>query len=111
MPTYPAYPQAYDSQRIPLDGIKKDRGGNNSLWIRRTANAVKFDFVLVHPAMTLSEYNALVGFYNSYIGTAVDLVWKGDGTTYTGVYLTSYPKIEQQVSLKTYRVSITLSMP
>lgn len=109
MATYPAYTQSYDSRSPKASGLKTERAGNGSLWIRKMYTSPKFDFDLVHPSLSKTEYDALMTFYNSNVGIAFDFVWNGDGATYTNCYFTDVPQIEGQTALRRYRVRVKFS--
>jgi hypothetical protein len=109
MATYPAYKQAYDSRPPLASGLKTERAGNGSLWIRKTYTSFKRDFEVVHPSLTKAEYDALITFYNANVGIAFDFTWNGDGVTYTGCYFTDVPQIDGQTSTRNYRVRVKIS--
>lgn len=110
MATYPTtLKQSYDSQIIRASGIKTERGGNGSLWIRRMYTATKYDFKVVHASLTKSEHDTLQAFYVTNLGIAFDFVWNGDGATYTNCYFIDVPQVVVQTSLRQYKVSVAIA--
>lgn len=109
MATYPAYKQSYESKDPRASGIKAERGGNGTLWIRRMYTSVKRDFDVVHPSLSATETAAVFQFFDANVGTAFDFAWNGDGQTYTNCYFTDVPQIEGQTGYRTYRVRVKIS--
>ena len=110
MATYPTtLKQSYASQINRVSGLKTERGGNGTLWIRKMYTATKFDFKVVHASLTKAEHDALQAFYVTNVGIAFDFVWNGDGATYTNCFFTDVPQVAMQTSLRMYQVSVMMS--
>lgn len=91
-PAYPSLPIAIESVRTLRDGRQEAEGADGKVRIRKIY-ADKYDFQLVHPALTAAQLATLTSFYGTYGASDIDLTY--DGTVYTvrfgkGAIQTSY---------------------
>lgn len=107
MAVYPSYTQHFELSSVKRSsGLKVDRGGNQTLWIRRmSGTVVKPSWKIVHPALSLSEWNTLNQFYVDNLSSGFDLVWNQDKLTYSNCFFVDCPQIEATVGPRIFRVA------
>lgn len=85
MPTYPNLPIDKDTDPIVRDGRDESRADNGDTYVRRFYTADKYDFEIRHPNLTDAQWATLQAFYAANPSGTFDLLWPGDGVTYTGL--------------------------
>ena len=65
MATYPTYPQHASSTARLRDDIEIDRARNGSVRARAFYTAPKWEFEVIHAALTHAERTTLIAFYNA----------------------------------------------
>lgn len=85
MATYPTFAcgTGLASVETTLDDLQIDRASNGVPRLRAYYTAPKKAFSLVHPSATNAEKSALLTFYNTNRLITFNLIWAGDGATYT----------------------------
>jgi hypothetical protein len=83
--TYPSFGQMVGSTSQIIDDIIVDRARGGGAKVRSLYSARKTQFRLLH-RLDASEITTLMTFYDTNRLLAVDLVWSGDGLTYSCVF-------------------------
>lgn len=88
MPSYPSYRQLLNSRDEPTQPSQTFIAGDGGGRVYVPAKKLKFQ---VRHLLTKAELVTLLAFYETNKTTAVDLLWKKDGATYS-VYFTERPQ-------------------
>jgi hypothetical protein len=80
---YPDLPIHPDSRRLVRDGRDETQAVNGATYVRRFYTADRYDFELVHPALTATQMTSLTDFYAANLGVTFSFVWPEDKATYT----------------------------
>lgn len=91
MANYPSFPQLVGSTHTPFDDLQIDRSIDGTAYARAFYAARKDRFVLHHD-LTLAQRDTLLAFYDANRAIPFDLLWTGDGTTYTNCLFNDLPK-------------------
>ncbi len=84
-PTF-TYAISQDSSETTLDDLQIDRASNGTPKGRAFYTVPKMQFELVHQGMSSAEKATLKAFYAANRTTPFDLVWAGDGETYSCLF-------------------------
>ena len=104
MATYPNYKIHESSSISRLSGLKVDRGGDGSLWVRKMYPAPKIDFTIVHASLSQDDYDALLTFYSANVGIAFDFIYCG--VTHTNCFFVDVPQQGKRNSYRRYPVTV-----